>query len=201
MYDQDVFGLGSRDSLAILAFWTCLAANAQAGGFVLAGEPLRFDAKYRPLFTARQLELTAESTRLGLIRWAATEQGKRIIGRFESGDREVFVTESAEEKGIGRAPQPGLGVMTAYNDRSQLKRYELILNPQLSSEYGRPNVIDFGLPKSPAEAMAAAWAAEMLHIDFYSRGIRLPHHRRSDFQQRWRAVAAELGLPAMDHGH
>ena len=48
--------------------------------------------------------------------------------------------------------------------------------------------------------MAAAWAAELLHIDFYSRGISLPHHQRADFQREWRAIAEELGFPTMPHG-
>ena len=41
--------------------------------------------------------------------------------------------------------------------------------------------------------------AEMLHIYFYSQGISLPHHERSDFQDEWRAVAAELGMPGVTH--
>ena len=48
--------------------------------------------------------------------------------------------------------------------------------------------------------MAAAWAAEMLHIDFYARGIALPHHERDDFQERWMAVAGQLGFGRMTHG-
>jgi hypothetical protein len=47
--------------------------------------------------------------------------------------------------------------------------------------------------------MATAWAAEMLHIYFYSKGISLPHHTRSDFQDEWRAMARELGFPDMRH--
>jgi hypothetical protein len=47
--------------------------------------------------------------------------------------------------------------------------------------------------------MAAAWAGEMLHIDFYSQGISLPHHERADFQEQWRLVAGELGFPMLPH--
>jgi hypothetical protein len=39
----------------------------------------------------------------------------------------------------------------------------------------------------------------MLHVDFYSRGISLPHHQRADFQDEWRVVARELGYPEMKH--
>jgi hypothetical protein len=47
--------------------------------------------------------------------------------------------------------------------------------------------------------MSTAWAAEMLHIDFYARGIPLPHHERPDFQERWQSVASELGFPVLQH--
>ena len=167
---------------------------------ILAGEPLRFDAQYRPQFTEHQVAATADATRAGLVRWAATGEGKRIIGRFETGEREVVVIESNTEKGVGRAPQPGFMTMLASNDRTARKRYELIVNPELARMYGKPNALAWGLPRTPADAMAAAWAAEMLHIDFYSRGIQLPHHQRSDFLERWRQVAAELGLTSLEHG-
>ena len=54
-------------------------------------------------------------------------------------------------------------------------------------------------PATPADMMAAAWAGEMLHVDFYARGISLPHHSRDDFQTEWEAVAVELGFPALRH--
>ena len=47
--------------------------------------------------------------------------------------------------------------------------------------------------------MAAAWAGEMLHIDYYARGISLPHHERTDFQEECRAIARELGFPNLRH--
>jgi hypothetical protein len=176
------------------------ASSAQAQGFYFAGERLRFDSQFRPQFTQRQLDTTAEATRLGLARWAATEQGRLIIGRFEGGDREVRIVESVTEQGVGRAPQPGMTTMLATNDRSKLKRYELIVNPSVARHYDKPNALAWGLPRNAEDVMAAAWAAEMLHIDFYSRGIALPHHQRPDFQERWRAVAAELGLTSLTHG-
>src|SRR5438045_2426515 len=55
-------------------------------------------------------------------------------------------------------------------------------------------------PSAPAQLMAAAWAAEMLHIDFYAHGISLPHHARADFQEQWREIARELGFPRLPHG-
>lgn len=39
----------------------------------------------------------------------------------------------------------------------------------------------------------------MLHIDFYSQGIVLPHHGRADFQRAWREVARQLGFPGLEH--
>lgn len=187
--------------LRAAAFLVCLlTSSAFAQGFVLAGERLRFDAEFVPQFTEKQIAASAESSRQGLIRWAATEQGKRIIARFEGGDREVTIVESATEEGVGRAPQPGMITMLATNDKSKLKRYEMILNPVAAKQYDNPNALAWGLPRTPSDVMAAAWAAEMLHIDFYARGIPLPHHQRSDFQERWRLVAAELGLTALEHG-
>ena len=56
-----------------------------------------------------------------------------------------------------------------------------------------------GHPTTPADLMAIAWAGEMLHIDFYSRGISLPHHSRPDFQEEWHRVAEELGYPSATH--
>lgn len=177
-----------------------LATGASAQGFLLAGERLRFDAKFNPQFSERQVASTAQATREGLARWAATDQGKRIIARFEGGDREVNVVESVAEKGVGRAPRPAMMTMLATNDRTKVKRYELVLNPSLARQYENASSLAWGLPRNSAEVMAAAWAAEMLHIDFYARGIPLPHHQRSDFQERWRQVAAELGLTSLEHG-
>ena len=46
---------------------------------------------------------------------------------------------------------------------------------------------------------AAAWAGEMLHIDYYARSISLPHHERPDFQEEWREIARQLGFPNLRH--
>jgi hypothetical protein len=111
----------------------------------------------------------------------------------------VHVIEDAEEHGVGRAPQPGIATMVATADRETRKTYELILNPA-------PRLVPEGttvLPDQPTtaeEIIAAAWAAEMLHVWFYAQGHMLPHHERADFQKAWRSVAAQLGFPAMTHG-
>src|SRR4029077_19649211 len=56
-----------------------------------------------------------------------------------------------------------------------------------------------GQPANTADAMSIAWAGEMLHIYFYAHGISLPHHTRADFQEEWRAVAAERGMATVPH--
>lgn len=167
---------------------------------LLANEPVAFDAALRPQFTELQLRSIAESTRAGLAKWAATEEGKAIITRFQAIDREVYISESADESGFGRAPQPSFATMLAANDRTKTKVYQLILNPARAAEYRNAASIDLGEPRTPADVMAVTWAAEMLHIDFYSQGIPLPHHRRADFQDRWLAVATALGFPLVEHG-
>jgi hypothetical protein len=168
-------------------------------GFILADEGIRFDSDLRPQFSERQIRASAEVTRAGLVRWAATREGKSIIGRFQVDDREVIVLESTDEPTIGRAPQPGFVTLLAAGDPKQLKTYWLIVNPSLAAEYDRPKSIDLGLPRTPTDAMALAWAGEMLHIEFYAAGIPLPHHRRADFQKRWHLVAVALGMPRVEH--
>jgi hypothetical protein len=49
--------------------------------------------------------------------------------------------------------------------------------------------------------MAAAWAGEMLHIYYYSKGIGLPHHSRPDFQVNWQTMTRELGMAGLPHGN
>lgn len=169
-----------------------------ASGFILAGESVHFDGDLRPRFSERQRAETAESTRAGFEKWAATPEGRAMLALFRNGEREVAIIENADERGIGRAPQPSFSTLLAANDPTKRKRYELIVNPALAALYDGPS-IDVGLPRTPADVMATAWAAEMLHIDFYTRGIPLPHHERADFQQRWRAVAGQLGFPTMEH--
>lgn len=168
-------------------------------GFILADEGIRFDSDLRPQFSEHQTRASAEATRAGLVKWAATGEGKSIIARFQADDREVIVTESADEPTIGRAPQPGFLTLLAAGDRKQLKTYSLIVNPAVAAQYDRPKELNLGLPQTPADAMALAWAGEMLHIEFYARGIALPHHRRADFQERWRLVAGALGMPRAQH--
>jgi hypothetical protein len=168
-------------------------------GFVLAGESIAFDAGLRPRFTENQLRNTAVATRDGFTQWAATSEGKAVIRRFHETEREVHVFESASEPGIGRAPQPGFATLLTANDRTKKKRYDLILNPTLAGEYVHRSKVDLGLPRTPSDVMAVAWAGEMLHVDFYADGIPLPHHRRADFQERWRAVTFALGFPLVDH--
>lgn len=175
------------------------SAGNRGRGFVLADEGIRFDADLRPQFSAHQLRTSAEATRAGLAKWASTLEGKSIIARFQAKDREVIVIESADEPTIGRAPQPGFLTLLAAGDSKQLKIYRLIVNPTLAAQYRGSKSIDLGWPRTPSDAMALAWAGEMLHIEFYASGIPLPHHHRADFQQRWRLVAQALGMPRVEH--
>lgn len=170
-----------------------------ATGFILAGEAIEFDADLRPRFTEKQVRETAASTRAGLVKWAATAEGKAIITRFQVSDREVVVTESGDEPSIGSAPQPGFLTMLAANDRAKRKTYQLVVNPSLAAQYDNKTAVHLGLPQTPADVMALAWAGEMLHIDFYANGISLPHHDRPDFQERWQEVVAAMGMPRVDH--
>ncbi len=164
--------------------------------FLLAGERTRFDSNLTPQFTANQIQNTAEATRAGLAKWAATEHGRKLIEYFTSHACEITVIEDSSESGVGRAPQPGIATLIA--NRSQRKAYEMSLNP---AYYNLPQGMT-PLPNQPAnaaDAMAIAWAGEMLHIYFYAQGISLPHHQRSDFQDQWQAVAAELEMGAVRH--
>jgi hypothetical protein len=110
----------------IVAALIVISAFASAGdrlgrGFVLAGEPIVFDADLRPRFTAHQMRDSAASTRDGLAKWAATREGRTIIARFQAKDREVEVIESADELSIGRAPQPGFITLHASEHRTKVK--------------------------------------------------------------------------------
>ena len=169
------------------------------GGFILAGEAVSFDADLRPLFTARQVSSTAKPTRVGFDRWARTEEGKSIIRRIRD-DRTVIIEEDSEQSALGRAPQPGFTVLLAAQDPKIRKRYTIILNPMIAAQYENELAVDLGRPRSATDAMALAWAAEMLHIDFYAQGIALPHHERADFQERWLSIASELGFRITPHG-
>lgn len=175
-----------------------IAELAALFAIYLASESIRFDSAARPVFSEHQIASCAESTRAGLARWAATAEGRAILERLRRDEYEVTIVEDPNEPGIGRAPHPNAATMIA-NDK-QMKRFTLILNPALAKQYDNPAAIDLGLPRTSADVMAAAWAAEMLHIEFYARGIPLPHHHRDDFQERWRTVAMQLGFPRMTHG-
>jgi hypothetical protein len=168
------------------------------GAFLLAGERVHFDAAWHPLFTEHQIRNSSDATRAGLMRWAGTEQGQRLIARFSTEEYEVKITEDTSEDGIGRAPQPGIATLISANDHSKRKAYELILNP---TYFKIPDGMEPlpNQPITPADMMAVAWAGEMLHIYFYAQGISLPHHAREDFQREWRTVAEELGMPDLKH--
>ncbi|HYH09709.1 MAG TPA: hypothetical protein VEK11_21855 [Thermoanaerobaculia bacterium] len=185
---------------AILLLAGALLTEARGGGFVLGGEAVQFDAELRPQFSERQVLASAASTRAGFARWASTAEGKTIIRRFLEPGREVRIVESNDERGLGRAPQPGFATLLAAGDPKTLKVYVVILNPALADEYRGSRTPALGWPRTPAEAMSVAWAAEMLHVDFYANGVQLPHHDRNDFQRRWRAVVNALGLPRVEHG-
>ncbi len=183
--------------IVIIAF---IAMHLTGGprAFVLAGESVYFDQQLMPHFTERQMLGSALETRTGLVRWAETPAGRRLIARFNAREYEIDVIEDSSEEGPGRALQPGLATLVAAGDHAAVKRYSLILNPDFRVPPGK-NVFPSAQPLTQTDMMAAAWAGEMLHIDFYSRGISLPHHPRSDFQEEWRAVARELGYPDMKH--
>ena len=167
--------------------------------FVLAGEHVVFDAGLRPLFTEKQVRETAPEVRAGLARWAATPNGRRLIARFNSPEYAIVIAEDPQEEGPGRAPQPALATLVASADHRAPKSYTVIINPAFRLVQGR-NIFPTAQPRTQTDMMAAAFAGEMLHVDFYSRGISLPHHSRADFQEEWREVARELGFPFLAHG-
>ena len=169
-----------------------------AFAFVIAGERVPFDADLRPHFTPRQTAAIAPEILSGFTRWAATPTGRRLIARFQAREYEIVVATDAGEQGPGRAPQPALATLVAANDHASVKGYVVILNPEFRITKGK-NIFPSQQPATQTDMMAAAWAGEMLHVDYYSRGISLPHHQRSDFQEEWRTIARELGYPDMKH--
>jgi hypothetical protein len=175
-----------------------LQTSTKETGFRLAGERIQFDANGRPEFTENQIGHSAEATRSGLVKWAATPHGRSVILRFNSAEYNVTIREDGDNAGAGRAPQPALATLVAATDHTKTKTYDLILNPTFRLP---EKMIPYssGEPTTPADMMAAAWAAEMIHIDFYARGISLPHHSRADFQSEWRVMATELGFPNLPH--
>ncbi len=183
-------------ALAVLAFGAGFRETLPPRAFVLANEPIVFDG-LEPRFSEHQLQESSAPTRAGLARWAATESGRRLIAHFNTREFRVTVVERRDEDGLGRAPEPSIGTLVDAADHAKVKSYELILNPDAGAIHGFEPVA--GTPYSPADMMAIAWAAEMLHIELYSEGISLPHHSRADFQEKWRTVAAELGFPSLRH--
>jgi len=175
------------------------AAIALIYGIVLAGQPVHLDSNFRIEFTDAQIRGTSAATREGLVRFASTPHGRRMLRHFATSEYTIVVFENPDDGEVGSAPQPGIATLVAANDHSIAKSYEIDLHPPIFA------VPEAALPLpnqavTPADQMAAAWAAELLHIDFYSRGISLPHHQRADFQREWRAIAEELGFPTMPHG-
>jgi len=160
--------------------------------FIFCGEKVAFDRDLLPQFTPNQMQNCTAATRDGFTRWAATAHGRALIRRL---DGRVVITEDLGEGGAGRAPEPSIATMAALGNSTRV--YTLILNPNFVIPKGM--AVMPGQPVTPADMMAAAWAGEMLHIDFYSRGISLPHHPRPDFQEEWSAVAAEIGFPNLRH--
>jgi hypothetical protein len=168
-------------------------------GIVLAGQPVHIDSNLKIEFTDAQIRETSAATREGLVRFASTPHGRRMLRHFGTSEYTIVVVENRDDGEVGSAPQPGIATLVAANDHSIAKSYEIDLHPPV---FGMPEGAT-ALPNqaiTPADQMAAAWAAELLHIDFYSRGISLPHHQRADFQREWRAIAEELGFPTMPHG-
>jgi len=163
---------------------------------LLAGEPVRFLPV--PQFTMRQVRQTADATRAGLTRWAATEHGRMVIASLASKEYDVVVLEDGADVSAGNAPQPGIATLAASGDHSKVKTYVIVLNPTFYAELKDMKPLRTEAGTLP-ELMSAAWAAEMLHVYFYAQGVSLPHHPRPDFQEMWRAMATELGFPTMRH--
>lgn len=176
-----------------------LTAACVLCAFMLAGEPVRFDAGRHPQFTAHQIATISDATRAGLAQWAKTPQAAKLLERFHGPEYTIVIEEDLAEQSPGRAPQPGIAMLMSAGDRAKQKTYSIVLNPSFfrPAKDHAPHFTDE--PLSAADVMAAAFAAEMLHIDFYSRGISLPHHERPDFQREWRAIADDLGMPSLRH--
>jgi hypothetical protein len=185
---------------ALLLVFVVLPGALDAGAAVLlAGEPVVLDPAGKIWFTDHQVKETAAATREGMEHWARTAQGRKLLAQFGGSEYEIHVFENLDEPGIGRAPEPGIAAFVTASDHAKVKVYQLILNPTPRNV----PVEAIPLPNQPettADQMAAAWAAEMLHIHFYARAVQLPHHHRADFQEMWRTVATELGFPGITHG-
>jgi hypothetical protein len=170
-----------------------------AAVILLGGEPVRFDANFRIEFSDQQLRTTAAATRAGLVRWAATNHARELLAEMLRTHGRINAVEMLDHTGIGSAPEPGIATFAALADRSKLKTYTLLINPTPLNIPADMRPMG-NVPATTADFMTLAWAAEMLHIQFYARGIRLPHHERNDFQEAWQALAAELQFPTVTHG-
>ena len=175
-----------------------IASYARAD-FVLADESVLIDSNLAIRFTQKQIDHTSVEVRNGFLRWAATRSGRRLLRHFTAHEYRIVVREDAEEPAIGRAPEPTMIMFLTASDHTKVKSYDLILNP-MPWKPPPGTLLMPNEPSSTTDLIAAAWAAEMLHIELYARGIRLPHHHRDDFQEAWMIIAAELGFPAMTHG-
>src|ERR1700682_6032404 len=153
-------------------FRETLPPRSAAGSFVLAGEPIAFDEAFRPQFTDNQTRSAAAATRAGLVRWAATGEGQKLIARFNVHEFRIVIREDTSEGAAGRAPQPSLATLVGASDHDQVKSYDLILNPGYGAAQRFEPVP--GWPSLPADLMAAAWADEMLHILYYYLGHSTP---------------------------
>src|SRR5256885_3235759 len=130
----------------------------------LANERVTFDEKCAPRFTENQINRTAPAIRDGLAEWASTERGCKMIRRFDAPEYAVDVFQDTLES-TGEAPPPGIATLVAAGDHTKVKKYEMILNPTFKPM--TETLVFHDEPNTPAQLMAAAWAAEMLHVDFY----------------------------------
>lgn len=206
--DPSDYNRRSLRVLRIAAFACCTLLVTHGGeafrippvmsALMMANEPVWFDNYERPQFTANQTTQTAAATRDGVARWAQTPHGRMLLARLNPREFQVTIVEDPWEEGAGKAPQPGLATLLAAPNHAVMKSYEIILNPMYGN-YARAGSIR-GMPSSQSDLTSLACAGEMLHVEFYARGISLPHHSRDDFQREWREIANELGFPTVPHG-
>ena len=121
-----------------------------------------------------------------------------MIRRLDTREYDIEVSPELLNNSTGEAPPPSIATIINAVDHSKVKSYELLLNPSFKPT--TETLVFNDEPATPGQMMAAAWAAEMLHIEFYARGISLPHHSRADFQKEWRELARQLGFPRLAHG-
>src|SRR5688572_3262035 len=112
-----------RYAVLILICASSLTAAASEGPILLGGERIRIGADSTIEFTASQIRRSEASTRAGLMRWAATAHGRRLLSAFAKNQDKIVVIEDREEEGAGRAPQPGMATLLAAADPAQMKVY------------------------------------------------------------------------------